>query len=63
MTDFWRLSLAEQSAMVTGGEISPTELTDAALARIEDLDPGSRLRRPRSLPAAVLALCMDCRSD
>jgi len=40
MTDFWRLSLAEQSAMVTGGEISPTELTDAALARIEDLDPG-----------------------
>ncbi|MDA1308388.1 MAG: amidase [Proteobacteria bacterium] len=39
MTDFWRLSLAEQSARVTSGEISPTELTNAALARIEDLDP------------------------
>ena len=39
MTDLWRLSLAEQSALVTGGEISPTELTDAALARIGDLDP------------------------
>jgi aspartyl-tRNA(Asn)/glutamyl-tRNA(Gln) amidotransferase subunit A len=39
MTNFWRLSLAEQSALVTSGEISPTELTDAALARIEDLDP------------------------
>ncbi|MDG2286421.1 MAG: amidase, partial [Alphaproteobacteria bacterium] len=40
MTDLWRLSLAEQSALVTGGEISPTELTNAALARIKDLDPG-----------------------
>ena len=39
MTEFWRLSLAEQSALVTGGEISPAELTDAALARIDDLDP------------------------
>jgi aspartyl-tRNA(Asn)/glutamyl-tRNA(Gln) amidotransferase subunit A len=39
MTNFWRLALAEQSALVTGGEISPTELTDAALARIGDLDP------------------------
>ena len=38
MTDFWRLSLAEQSALVKGGEVSPTEVTGAALARIEDLD-------------------------
>ncbi|MGY9058135.1 MAG: amidase family protein, partial [Alphaproteobacteria bacterium] len=39
MSNFWRLSLAEQSALVTSREISPTELTEAALARIEDLDP------------------------
>jgi aspartyl-tRNA(Asn)/glutamyl-tRNA(Gln) amidotransferase subunit A len=39
MTDLWRLSLAEQSALVAAGEISPTELTDAALARVGDLDP------------------------
>ncbi|MCH9675327.1 MAG: amidase [Gammaproteobacteria bacterium] len=37
--ELWRLSLAEQSALVANGEISPTELTDAALARIEDFDP------------------------
>ena len=39
MTELWRLSLAEQSAGVARGEISPTELTDAALARITALEP------------------------
>lgn len=39
MTDLWRLSLAEQSALVKNGETSPGELTNAALARLEALDP------------------------
>src|SRR3954471_17076227 len=33
------LSLAEASALIGAGEVSPVELTQAALARIERLEP------------------------
>ena len=38
MAAFWRLSLAK-SALVAGGEISPSELAEAALTHLEDLGP------------------------
>ena len=38
MTDIWRMSLSEQSKAVERGELSPSEIVDALIARIERLD-------------------------
>jgi amidase len=37
--DFWQLDATAQAALVRGGEASPLELVDAAIARIEAIDP------------------------
>ncbi len=38
MSEFWRWSLTEQSAAIRRGDVTPTELTEAALQRIAALD-------------------------
>lgn len=38
MTEFWRWSLTEQAEVVSKGDVTPTDLVDAALARIEAAD-------------------------
>ena len=38
MSEYWRWSLQAQSEAVTRGDVTPLELTEAALARIERLD-------------------------
>lgn len=40
MTEYWRWSLTEQARAVGNGDVSPLELTEAALARIEAHEPG-----------------------
>lgn len=39
MTRPYELTLAEAAAAVAGGEVSPVELVDSVLARIEEVDP------------------------
>lgn len=39
MTDLWRLDATAQAALVRDGELSALELVDAAIARIEALEP------------------------
>ena len=39
MTDLWRLDATAQAELVRSGGVSPLELTEAAIARIERLNP------------------------
>jgi amidase len=39
MDDIWRLDATDQAALVRTGEVGPTALVQAALERIERLDP------------------------
>src|SRR5262249_55540543 len=39
VTEFWRLDATAQAALVREKSVKPTELVDAAIARIESLNP------------------------
>ena len=38
MTEIWQMSLSEQSAAVAKGALSPSEIVETAISRIEELD-------------------------
>jgi aspartyl-tRNA(Asn)/glutamyl-tRNA(Gln) amidotransferase subunit A len=38
MTEIWQMSLSEQSAAVAKGDLSPSEIVETAISRIEELD-------------------------
>src|SRR5215831_18064294 len=49
VTEFWRLDATAQAALVREKSVKPTELVDAAIARIESLNPQPQRGRDRDV--------------
>ena len=76
-TQLYWLTIADAARLIERRQLSPVELTDALLARIEALDPQLKLfccrrrkrrasrpaqRNAKSWPGAIAARCTACRS-